>query len=196
MRWPAQLQAQLVSAANAADRANRPAAFVLLPGVGVAIALVVLLVLFARFTAARRDLQVQQRDWVTIQATIEELQKRRTTSPDLAAVFPKNALFDSIVEDAAEAAWGLPSGELPITVGQPRSSNFFATNVDLVKTDVMCTLRTVPLDKLEAWVDAVLHAQHLRGVFLSKLELQPTSGGWNGQVVFRRYEYDPSQSGR
>ena len=196
MRWPAQLQAQLVSAANAADRANRPAAFVLLPGVCVVIALIVLLVLLGRFTGARRDLQVQQRDWVTIQAMVGELQKRRTATPDLPAVFPKNQQFDAIVENKAEAVWELPSEQLPITIGQPRSSAFFATKTSLVKTDVVCTLRAVPLDKLELWIEAVLHAQHLRGVFLSKLELQPTSGGWNGQIAFRRYEYDPSQAGR
>jgi hypothetical protein len=197
MRWPAQLQAQLVGAANAADRANRPAVFVVLPGVLVVVALIVLLVVLTRFSAARRDIQVQQRDWATIQAMLADLQTRRSTTPDLASAFPRNEQFDTIVEDAAENAWSVEARDLPVTIGQRRTTGFLAVQTDLKKTDVECVIqRPVPLDTLTAWIDAVLTSPYLRGVFLSKLELQPAAGGWRGRVVFRRYEYLPDTPGR
>jgi hypothetical protein len=196
MRWPTQLQSQLVSAANAADRANRPAIFVALPGVCVVIALVVLLVVLAGFTSARRDVQLQQREWAGLQAMLADLKQRRSATPDLASAFPANAMFDSIIEETAERVWGVGSSELPVTIGQRRSAGFLATKTDLKKTDIECVIqRPVGLDMLTAWFDAVLQVPHLRGVFLSKLELQPVAGGWRGRVVFRRYEYLPESPG-
>lgn len=192
MRWPAQIQSQLLGAANAADRANRPTVFVALPGALLVVALVVLLVVLTKFTGARTDLRRQAADWASVQATLSQLLDQRSVQPDLAGMFPKNALFDVNIENVAKQVWGLA---IPVTIGSPTRGRFMFTETEVGKVDVVCTLRSVELDKLAQWIDQVLRMPSLRGVFLAKLELRPAQSGWNGQVVFRRYEYDPTQAG-
>ena len=192
MRWPAQIQSQLLGAANAADRANRPTVFVVLPGALLVVTLVVLLVVLTKFTGARADLRRQAADWASVQATLSQLLDQRSVRPDLAGMFPKNALFDVNIENVAKQVWG-PT--IPVTIGSPTRGRFMFTETEVGKVDVVCTLRSVELDKLAQWIDQVLRMPSLRGVFLAKLELRPAQSGWNGQVVFRRYEYDPSQAG-
>lgn len=192
MRWPAQIQSQLLGAANAADRANRPTVFVALPGALLVVTLVVLLVVLTKFTGARADLRRQAADWASVQATLSQLLDQRSVRPDLAGMFPKNALFDVNIENVAKQVWG-PT--IPVTIGSPTRGRFMFTETEVGKVDVVCTLRSVELDKLAQWIDQVLRMPSLRGVFLAKLELRPAQSGWNGQVVFRRYEYDPTQAG-
>ncbi len=193
MRWPSQLQAQLIGVANSADRANRPTMFVALPGIAVIGALVVLLVVFARFADARRVLESRERDAASLKVQLTGLEERRSRQPDLASTFPQNALFGDSVQKTAEEVWGVAPNELPVSVGQPKSTPFFITQVDLKKTDVACTVRSpTRFDLLAQWIDRVLHLPHLKGVFLAKLELHPAPTGWTGQVVFRRYEYIPN----
>jgi len=191
-RWPTQLQAQLVATANGVDRANRPTLFLALPAIALLAAIIAVLPIWARFSIARETLRSQQRDWGSVRLTIDEVVKRRNARPDLAKIFPKNQLFGSNIETEAKAVW--PGVSLPVHIPEPVPRPFLATQTDLKKLDIECTIGNVRLEQLSQWIDRVLRSPHLRGVFVSNLELRPVTNGWNGTVTFRRYEYTPGSA--
>lgn len=197
-RRPPQVELQLQAMAAAADRANRPAAWLGVPILALAAAFLFGVIALRQYRDARAGLNAAQSEGVRIVGLINEIQKAESAGIDLERLFPVRQFFGSQIVACFE---GDPeSGVEPIafnpaekpTVGDPKSVQL-GTAGGITRTEIACVVNNDSLDKIFQWIDQVLRHKFLKGkVFVSALRLTPGSPGWRAEITFTLYEMKSS----
>jgi hypothetical protein len=186
MRFSKSIETQLTAAANAADRANRPRMLVVVPAILLIGGLVLTLVIFQRFSVAKSVLSSRLLERGRVQEIIDYSKKLEDAHPDPAKLFPVNDFMELNILDVAKEFW--PEGG-PVTVGQKSKPRSLGLNRLVERSDIdVSIVPSASIDDLFRFIHEVLTKEELKGVFLSKVDLRPSQGGWVGSLRFSLYE--------
>lgn len=191
----AQTELQLQAQAAAADRANRPGAFILIPLAALCAAVLFTVFSVRTFLAERGNLAKAASDGTAVVELINGIRTEETKVIDPAKLFIQRQFFGSQILECinGEPESGIepiPFKEPKPTVGDARSSAAPGAAPGINRTEIQCTVNNEPLDLIFQWIDQVLNHPSLKGqVFISSLRLQPVAPGWNATVTFALYEF-------
>lgn len=178
----------MVALANQADAANRPRwiiAFTLVCAVvcGAVFAVGAMRLMAARASYAGAEAQLLQAD-----ALAQQIIATRADKPSRAELYPPAGLMYNQVQGALESTWQVDrNGYSSFATIQPLQEDALSIP-GLGKANVSCTIRNQPLEKITAFIEATLGLETMRHAFVSSFQLEPTSGGWNAEIEFRRYQ--------
>lgn len=191
----AQTELQLQAMAAAADRANRPSEFILIPLVALLAAVLFTIFSVRTFLAERGNLAKAANDGTAVVELINGIRAEEAKAIDPAKLFIQRQFFgsqilDCINGDPDSGIEALPFKEPKPTVGDARSSAAPGAASGINRTEIQCTVNNEPLDLIFRWIDQVLEHPSLKGqVFISSLRLQPAAPGWSATVTFALYEF-------
>lgn len=186
MRFSKPIETQLTAAANAADRANRPRMFVVVPAILLIGALILTLIIFQRFSVAKKVLSSRLVERGRVQAIINYSHELEAAHPDPAKLFPANDFMDVNINDVAKEIWGEKG---VANVGPKQRPRSLGLNKQVERSDVDVNLTTsASIDDVFRFIRGVLTKDELKGVFLGKIDLRPVPGGWVGSLRFSLYE--------
>jgi len=183
-RRSSELETQLLAAASAADRANRPRIFVIAPALLLIGALIFALVKYQRFVYAKDELASARAQVGELREVIAQAERWRAGRLPIDEIYQQNPFMDVNIDDLRKAMLGEDAG---VRVGQVNRRPL-GLDGQLQRADVDCRITEAPLDDVMAWVEAVEAHESLERVFVSRLDLQPGREGWNGMIRFRGYE--------
>lgn len=192
---PAQTELQLQAMAAAADRANRPGEFILVPLVALLAAVLFTIFSARTYLAERANLTKAAGDGTAVVELINGIRTEESKAIDPARLFPARQFFgsqilDCIKGDPESGIEPLPFKEPKPTVGDARSAPAPGAAAGINRTEIQCTVNNEPLDLIFQWIDQVLNHPSLKGqVFISSLRLQPVAPGWSATVTFALYEF-------
>ncbi|MCA9293522.1 MAG: hypothetical protein KDA20_06890 [Phycisphaerales bacterium] len=182
------VEPHMVALANQADAANRPRwiiAFALICAIGCAAvcAAGTMRLMGARSRYASTEAQLIQAD-----ALANQIIATRADKPSLSELYPPAGLMYNQVQAALESTWQVDrTGFATFATIQPLKEESLSIP-GLGKANVTCTIRNQPLEKIMAFIETTLGKSSMRHAFVSTFELEPTSGGWNAEIEFRRYQ--------
>ena len=177
----------MVALANQADAANRPrwiiafAAFIAIACAAVAAAGTM------RFVSARARYATAEAQLTQADALADQIISTRAAKPSLAELYPPPGLMYVQVREALMQTWSVDRDNFNsfATIQLLRQEQLSIPGLD--KANVTCTIRNQPLEKILAFIETTLGMESMRHAFVSTFELEPTAGGWNAEIEFRRY---------
>lgn len=180
--------------ANGVDRANRPNGLLLL-GAVVAVGFLVYASVTARnWMVAKSRFARADADAATVGRLIAEYNNEKARTPNIGQIFPTLAAMASDIEKHAREVWRVPQGPVPgVTVGGKQPGRIYDNAVErtLTVASIDCNVNDQPLDKIMDWLTRVESDATLGRTFVSSLNLNPATSGWQASVRFTTYERKP-----
>lgn len=183
---PPSVQAQLVSAANAADRANKPARLIVF-----ALLLLVLGVSYAflsynQLAEAKRDVENARARAGQIRQLVQRIRMIESGGVDYASVYPRDAYVETKIVSAAEME--NVNFDRDPTVGD-RTTTSVAPNSPVERADILCRATGADLDDVLQWIENAVNEPTLKGrLFLSSISMSPLANGWQVQFTLSMYQ--------
>lgn len=185
-------EAQLRALANGVDRGNRPTGLILL-GLVVIVGFGVYTAAAAvNWTRARTGFARASGDAARVRELLEEFEKEKAKTPDLATIFPPLTTMGDDIEKTARKAFG-NSTATPVTglnVGAKVQGRLWQPELEKVLDvySVSCQANDLPLDKTLQWIADVEQNSLFGHIFVTSLTLNPAQAGWQTMVTFTAYE--------
>ncbi len=182
----------MVALANQADAANRPRWIIIFTAVLVILCTTVAAAGTMRFLRARSAYTRVEAQLTQASALTTQIITARTAKPSLATLYPGAGLMYNHVVKACKQQWGLEgTASVPAAIATIDRVKHTALSLPgLGKANVKCSIRNQPLTTTLQFIETVLADEHMANAFISTFELEPTAGGWNAVIEFRRYEVE------
>lgn len=175
--------------ANQADRANRPTTLVVIAGVILLAALIYLVIGLQTSIGARESLRAASNTQYNTARQLSEIEKAKTTGPDLEIYSGSAALMPTALNKIASEVWGETSGGRTfIRIDASPDKKPLNENPSLLRSTVNCTISNQPIEQILEFLKATDTDERMAKAFVSRLRLTPTPQGWNAEIEFRRYE--------
>ena len=181
-------QMQLRSAANAADRRNRPAMLVIGPAALLILTLLYLLWSFSGYAAAGREYAAAAADTRGTFASLQELLQSEETSSDVNERYQVNAYLLTDIGDTessdGEQGHARAVG-LRIDRIENKGTSITQRNEPIAERSVNVYITGQELETILAWIDACLNDPRYKGrLYVKSINLRPNrTNGWDAQPV-------------
>ena len=181
----------IVAMANAADRRNRPTAWVVVSVVLLIAGLIYGLSGWRTYTSGQQRLAVQYNQDGAANRLIRNITTRSESRPDLKERFGSGSFMANHVQRAATRVWNVVGDDLPqgVTIPGTPMERRLEGQSDLKQLNLECRLINQPLETIFQFIEEVLAAERLENAFVSRLVLQPATEGWTATIEFRQYAY-------
>lgn len=182
-------------AANAADRANKPATLLIL-AITIFVAMAAWLIVAAlNLSTAHSDYKSERQRQARVIMQANQVLDAQAKSPSLENIYgrPGTAvIMPNHIRDVARQVWNLePDQPLDAIVSIPSdiSTSNLTTVTGLQSADVVVRINNQPLDKILEFTQSALEYQFLNSTFILNFTLSPRNpNGWTAAITFRRYQ--------
>ena len=186
MRRTPEAEAQLRSAAAAADRRNRPTMMVLVPAVLLLVAILYTAWSAQAFSSARGAYMSMGARTERVQSLIDQIKVAREQEETTTNEFRRAPyLVSDIGDDEADGKQGYAKQHgLSIKKIDPRRGSVLRDEL-LVENSVSVYMQGQSLDRIFRWMNACLEDENYKGrLFVKSINLKPNRlGGWDAEPV-------------
>ncbi len=187
MHRPAETELQLRSAANAADRKNRPAALVIGPAILLVLTLLYAIWSWAGYTSASRAYDAARADMHGTYDVLQRLLLANDTSSELEDRYERNAYLLTDIGDQGDGGELGLAGKIGLELESMNDQGIspLQRNDPIGARRVNITIRGQELDKILEWINACLQDPRYKGrLFVYSISLRPNpTKGWDASPI-------------